>query len=533
MRITTLSLAFFLLHVPSVWAKEPNVLLFTIDSCRADRFGVYGYEKGTTPNIDAWAKTGSVFNRAYSVSAWTAPGLVSILSGLYPPTHGVNNRDQMGSPDLVTLQKILRKKGYRVPNLNFFTFAPYYLNLGLGGIEKEYFGSTEESPLINWLEKNVEPDAQAPFFVWFHTTIVHQPYRPAPEALPDTRKNLEKSPGIKAVLSGAIVPFGSTQFVDADKPILDLLYDEEVRRVDRFFGDVLELLKKGGELENTLIMLTADHGEELLDHGFVGHASTSLRAKLYEELIHIPLIISWPNNVPSGKFIDVPVSQVDIVPTVANLLDIQLTGQVAGVDLLSPIPKRSLYFESVIAGNQTPKNREKEWIRAVRREQYKYISTGEIYHLDSDPCERTNIAGQHPELSKNLSQELDSWFKETVELRMTLFNQGTQAVRQSRKDTCPRIFTPGDGSTLDYDVHTGALLFDWSGDMSTPYLIEYDIGEGDHHVEGKYQIEGNHQILGPLPKELWHDLKAWNPFKFRISPQGSEPCWSDWVTFYF
>ena len=106
-------------------------------------------------------------------------------------------------------------------------------------------------------------------------------------------------------------------------------------------------------------------------------------------------------------------------------------------------------------------------------------------------------------------------------------------MQQSRKDTCPRIFTPGDGSTLDYDVHTGALLFDWSGDMSTPYLIEYDIGEGDHHVEGKYQIEGNHQILGPLPKELWHDLKAWNPFKFRISPQGSEPCWSDWVTFYF
>ncbi len=533
MRLTTLFLAFLLFHTPSVWAKEANVLLFTIDSCRANRFGVYGYEKGTTPNIDAWARTGTVFGQAYSVSAWTAPGLVSILSGLYPPTHGINNRDQMGSPDLVTLPKIFREKGYRVPNLNFFTFAPYYLNLGLGEIAKDYFGSTEESTLLNWLEKNLGTDAQSPFFLWFHTTIVHQPYRPAPEALPDTRENLEKSPGIKAVLSGAIVPYGSTKFVEEDRAILDLLYDEEIRRVDRFFGDVLKLLKKSGELQNTLIILTADHGEELLDHGFVGHASTSLRAKLYEELIRIPLIISWPKTVPAGKVVNLPVSQIVIFPTVTQLLGVQLESPVAGIDLFSPIPKRPLFFESVIAGNQTPKNREKEWVRAVRKGRFKYISTGEIYDLQSDPGEKKNAADKHPELTRELDQELDGWLAETGELRASLFSRVPQAVRHTRTDSCPRIFTPGNGSTLDYDVHTGALLFDWSGDMTTAYLIQYDIGEGDHHVEGSYKIEGNHQIMGPLPRELWHDLKAWNPFRIRISPQDTEPCWSDWVTFYF
>jgi len=439
----------------------------------------------------------------------------------------------MGSPELVTLSKIFREKGYRVPNLNFFTFAPYYLNLGLGEIEKEYFGSTEESPLLNWLAKDLGTDSQPPFFLWFHTTIVHQPYRPAPETLPDTRENLEKSPGIKAVLSGAIVPFGSTQFVDADRAILDLLYDEEIRRVDRFFGDVIELLKRSGELENTLIILTADHGEELLDHDFVGHASTSLRAKLYEELIKIPLIISWPKTVPAGKVVNELVSQIDIFPTVTRLLDAQPKSPVAGVDLFSPIPERPLFFESVIAGNQTPKNREKEWVRAVRKGRYKYISTGEFYNLESDPGEKKDTADKHPELTKALGQELDNWLVETNGLKASTFNSLPQAVRQTGKGSCPRIFTPGNESTLDYDVHTGALLFDWSGDMSTPYLIEYDIGEGDHHVEGRYEIEGNHQILGPLPRELWHDLKAWNPFKIRISPQGTDPCWSDWVTFYF
>ena len=159
-----------------------NVLLFSADSCRADRFGCYGYGGSTTPNIDAWAKTGTIFTEAYSTSAWTAPGLASILTGLYPPTHGINNRDTAGTSGLMSLQKLLRERGYTVPNLNFFTFAPYYRNLGLGPIGNQYLTQTPGEEIGKWLKENAS--TSQPFFVWYHCTTIHQPYNPPENSSP-------------------------------------------------------------------------------------------------------------------------------------------------------------------------------------------------------------------------------------------------------------------------------------------------------------------------------------------------------------
>ncbi len=519
--------------VPSVLASRPNVVLFTIDSCRTDRFGTYGYERDTTPHIDQWSRTGTVFLNAYSVSAWTAPGLASLLTGLYPPVHGVNNRDRMGSPEMVTLPRIFRSLGYRVPNLNFFTFAPYYLNLGLGEIERQYFGEQEEEALRNWMEQNLEVRDDRPFFVWFHTTLVHQPYRPPPDQLPAPLSELEKRPGIRAAMRGAIVPLGSTEFEPGDQPYLDALYDAEVRRADRVFGNMIDFLRSRELLDSTLIILTADHGEELLDHGFIGHASTSLLAKLYEEIVRIPLIVSWPGRVPAGAVIGAPVSQIDLVPTVARLCDLEMPTGVQGMDLFQAGSDRPLFFESVIAGNQTPREREDEWIRAVRKGRWKYVSTGELYDLLLDPHERDNLAESKSALAARLRSLIDGWLSENRSLARELFPEGERLFQAEGPTRCPRIHTPGDGTRLDYDVHTGALLFDWRGDMATTYLIEYDIGRGDHHVAGVYEVEGNHQILGPFPRELWGDLRAWNPFRIRVSPKQTPLCWSDWVEFRF
>lgn len=512
---------------------EGNVLLFTIDSCRADRFGIYDSEGASTPNIDRWARTGTVFQNAYSVSAWTAPGLVSILSGLYPPTHGVNDRDRMGSPDLNTLVKIFREAGYDVPNLNFFTFAPYYRNLGLPSVDRQYFGRSEESPLINWLKGYAKDPEKKPFFTWFHTTIVHQPYRPTPDRLPDTIENLEKSPGIKAVLNGAIVPSGSTSFSPEDRKVLDTLYNAEVERVDTFFGEVLAILEDEGLLESTLVVLTADHGEELLDHGFVGHASTSLEAKLYEELVRIPLIFSWPGRVPEGGAVLEPASQVDILPTLLRLTKLDVETSTQGIDLFSLPEERPIYLESVIAGNQTPRDRGHIWKRGVRRGHYKYISTGELYDLKEDPGETNNLASAKPEVVTRLKDDLDRWLSDATSLGHKLFQEHHQVYTLPQGSPCPTIYTPENGKSLNYEIHTGALLFDWSGDVETAYEIEYDIGVGDHHVAGRYEVKGNHQLLGPFPRELWTNLKAWNPFKFRVSPKADVPCWSEWTEFNF
>ncbi|MGH9338771.1 MAG: sulfatase, partial [Acidobacteriota bacterium] len=245
--------------------------LFTVDSCRPDRFSLHGNARDTTPNIDSWAKGAVVYDNAFSVSSWTAPGLVSILTGLYPWQHGVDSRDRMVRPSTQTLPKVFRQAGYAVPNLNFFTFVSYYQGLGLGEIEREYFTDKDGDELLKWLDRN----GQQRFFVWYHTTTVHQPYNP-----PGGGASAEDSEGIAAVKRGAIVPKGSVKFVPSDRPVLLDLYDAEIENMDRFFGAVLAKLREKDLLDNTVIVLSADHGEELLEHGFVGHASTSLEAHL-------------------------------------------------------------------------------------------------------------------------------------------------------------------------------------------------------------------------------------------------------------
>ena len=515
-----------------------NVLLFTIDSCRADHFGCYGYSGNTTPNIDAWSQTGTLFQNSYSTSVWTAPGLLSILTGLDPPTHDVNNRDHMGSPDLLTLIKIFKGGGYQVPNLNFFTFAPYYRNLGLPDIDRDYFTTNPGDELLNWLQQNTGLSESKPMFVWYHTTLLHQPYNPHFRDLPAAKEKLQESPGIRAVMTGAIVPEGSTRFKPEDLPILNALYDAELRRIDCLFGKVLDLLKQKKLLEKTLVILTADHGEELLDHGFVGHASTSLRAKLYEELVRIPLILSWPGKIEADQKVLRRVNQTDLFPTILKLFEIKVPDPVQGQDLFGDSPQRPLFFESVIGGNQTTKEREGIWVRAVLKDSYKYIfrdgSIGELYNLRMDPGETVNLAEAKPQISQRLQAELNHWHQQARALRARIFSAAPEIFTASENVRCPGTFTPGNGKKLEYDIHTGHLLLDWSGDMDTTYVIEYDIGTGNHHVAGAYEVQGNHQLLGPIPRELWEEnLKAWNPFKIRVSPKSEEHCWSDWVAFNF
>ena len=512
-----------------------NLIIFSIDSCRADRFGIYGYTRDTSPNVDSWARTGTVFRNAYSTSAWTAPGLVSLLSGLYPATHEVNNRDRMGSPDLVTLPKLLRQWGYEVPNLNFFTFAPYYVNLGLEPVERRYFSRKPGDELLNWLTENLDSERTEPFFVFYHSTIVHQPYNPSDEDLPAPREELEKRPAIRAVLNGAIVPLGSTQFVAGDKEILDQLYDAEVRKVDLLFGSMLGILKDKGVLGVTLIVLTADHGEELLDHGFVGHASTSLRAKLYEELIRIPLVFSWPGHVPANRIEDGLASQIDVLPTVLSLLGWQPPDTVEGINLLAPeSTQRSLYFESIIAGNQTTKENEKLWVRAARKGHFKFITTEELYNLYTDPLERTNLVEVNSGLAGAMRADINAWVGASRQKAREIFQtQARLYVPRGKPTRCPAIQMPSDGSVLSYDNHTGAVLLQWRGDLRTEYLVQYDIGTGNHHVTGIFPVQGNHQLLGPLNPELWTNLKAWNPFKIRVSPRVPSTCWGEWVSFKF
>jgi len=193
---------------------------------------------------------------------------------------------------------------------------------------------------------------------------------------------------------------------------------------------------------------------------------------------------------------------------------------------------RPLYFESVVAGNQTTREREKTWIRGAIDRGYKYISTGELYDLEKDPSEKNNLIKARASVAARLEADVGKWLSASRQRHDLLFPPESKPAPPDQSEA-PTIFTPENGKKLDYDVHTGMLLFDWSGDMETTYLVEYDIGVGDHHVAGLYETQGNHQLLGPLGRELWGNLKAWNPFRIRVSRKTDPPVWSPWTTFEF
>ncbi|HSR50834.1 MAG TPA: sulfatase/phosphatase domain-containing protein, partial [Acidobacteriota bacterium] len=277
--------------------------------------------------------------------------------------------------------------------------------------------------------------------------------------------------------------------------------------------------------------------EELLDHGFVGHASTSLHARLYEEFIHIPLVVAWPGQLPQGKRDRRLASQVDIFPTLLRQMGWEIPGFVQGHDLLSPPPlERTLFFQSVIAGNQTTKEREHLWVYGLHNGRFKYIEGEdgpELYDLKNDPSEVQNLAPERPARVKALAGRLQEWRERSGELAGEIFASRPQVHTSAKAESCPVIYTPGEDERLKWDTHTGSLLFDWSGDLDTEYVVEYDIGTGDHHIAGTHEVEGNHQLLGPFPSEIWVTLKDWNPVKIRVSPKTQPRCWSEWRTFKF
>ena len=157
-------------------AKEdlPNILLFTIDASRPDHFGCYGYNRNTTPNIDKLAREGVLFTQAFSQSAWTTPGMISIFTSLYPPAHGVDAKDRTLKDDILTLPKVLKKNGYVVPVLPKFVDIPNYWHLGFEVVDKEQFQAEEGEDLLKLLEAYKDQR----FFIWYHYHGLHLPYNP-------------------------------------------------------------------------------------------------------------------------------------------------------------------------------------------------------------------------------------------------------------------------------------------------------------------------------------------------------------------
>ena len=326
-----------------------------------------------------------------------------------------------------------------MPVLPKFVDIPNYWHLGFDVVDKERFSGEEGEDLLKLLEAYKDQR----FFIWYHYHGLHLPYNPQnpydkifqEDIFSDISADTE---AISVVKKKSVIKNNSVNFNSTDRKIVVALYDGQVKQLDDYMGQLTEKMKKWGILDNTVIIITSDHGEELFEHGFVGHASTSLNAKLHDEIIHIPLIIWWPKKV-KHRVVDELAQQIDIMPTILDMLGLPPSEGLQGYSLLPSIQDKSannlrpVFCETILGGYQSTKEMEEIRLRCIRTKEWKLIYTNtptrnvssgglddgkyELYNLSNDPKEERNIFENHPEVAKELKKKLFQWIETTTSKR--------------------------------------------------------------------------------------------------------------------
>lgn len=294
----------------------PNILLITIDTLRADHLSTYGYSRLTSPHLDRLARQGVQFDNAYTVVPLTGPSHASIMTSLYPQQHGlqINGMHMTDHPKPITLALILRRFGY---STGAFVSA-WPLKKGITGLGRGFqvynqkfsyhykvVNAARTSEQVNqaaipWLRKH----HRGPFFMWVHYFDCHAPYD-----LHDQYEDLPYNP------AAHVAQTAGHPEADAETTRRIQAYDSEIAYTDHYVGALLDELSSLKIDGKTLVIVMADHGESLGEHGYVGHGN-----ELYQGIVHIPLIISYPGVFPEGARVSNDVSSLDVTPTVLDLL---------------------------------------------------------------------------------------------------------------------------------------------------------------------------------------------------------------------
>jgi arylsulfatase len=419
-------------------AARPSVLLVTVDTLRPDHLKAYGYGRDTSPHIDALARRGVLFRTAITAAGRTVQSFPSILTGVYPMVHGLRYEGQSheilaGRP---TLTRALRDAGYDA-------FAVTQgLNVGLhrdfesGHYDPDVYldprGNRVHVPTRNdreasrkaaqWLRNRREKDR--PFFLWVRYNAPHWPYdAPTPYGErfdPGYRGahtfNQEAAPGVER---GDII-FGRTRLPAREVEHAVAHYDGEIAYADRALGDLLEAIEGLGLGERTLVVLTSDHGESLGEHDyFFEHG-----AYLYDPSVKVPLVVSYPAALPSGRVIEGQARTIDILPTVLDLAGVAIPEGIQGVSLVgrmrggTAVDGLLAYAES--GRNFYPENPRQhldgvagKW-RMMRSDRFKLVliprrpePIRELYDLASDPGETVNVLHRFPREAAALEAALE------------------------------------------------------------------------------------------------------------------------------
>ena len=371
-----------LVGCPDRTERPRNVLLVSIDTLRADRIGCYGHENAGTPTLDALAARGVRFADAMAPSPTTAATHASLLSGLDPLRHRVRHNALFALPaDVTTVTERLAEQGFRTGGfVGSIVLAKRY---GLArGFESYTWPEPRSGPELFYLGERPATDVNrdalawldtvgdAPFFLFVHYMEPHAPYRP-PE--PERAR------------------------FPQDR------YQGEIAAADRALGELLSAVEQRGRLRDTLVIVVADHGESLGEHGELTHGIF-----LYQSTLHVPLIAAGP-GVPPATVVETPVSLVDVTPSVL---------EATGLDSDATLDGRSLW-PAMTGGTQTDRGLYAEtfiprydhgWseLRALRRGSMKYVQAprAELYALDRDPDETESRIESQPENAREMAADL-------------------------------------------------------------------------------------------------------------------------------
>ena len=451
-----------------------HIILYVLDALRADHLGCYGYARDTSPNIDAIAKDGILFENCYTATTWTRPVAASLLTGVYPAVHQTRNRSEMFATSLLRLPALLGQAGFKTAG--FTTMGNIAGNIGFNRGFDQYI-DIYKSPeilrkrqrldpvaaamvhaqgeeivlplaedinpyLLNWLDENSANDTFS--FVW--SIQPHVPYNAPPKYRKFSPKMLSRSnEGQQDDIRGAN---------EGDRARLINLYDDEIVYNDACLGRIVNHLKTKKLYDDTAIFIIGDHGEAFYEHGvyFHGHAP-------YEEVVHVPLIVKLPKGVHAGARVKGLAALVDLLPTIAEVAKVELPAdnRVQGKNLLPLAAGKTGSVRQYVFSDTQALDIHNRYL-SVRDAQYKYIRVdrpkrdgrtllttikhvferGLLFHillkprhflrtyfrrenellfdLVADPFEQINLLRQQPAEANRLRLILDEWMQENERL---------------------------------------------------------------------------------------------------------------------
>jgi len=408
-------------------ARGPSIVLVLIDTLRADYLGTYGFAGDVSPRIDRFAQEAIVFENAFSQAPWTKPSIATLFTSLHPKQHGVSAHGSQFLTETgaelrasalprraLTLAEGLRRAGYETAA---FVANPW-IRQGLGFAQgfdtfEEETGATPvfaDAILAKARKWLAERSSEKPFFLYLHFMDIHGPYDPPADdvrAVQDSgslgarralrREELDRRRGYLMKAPWTTRPEGRRLETWRGR------YAAGVRALDREIGGFLDDLAARGLLDDSVVVITSDHGEELLDHGDFDHGNT-----LYDEQIHVPLVVRLPGGAGGGRRVDDVVGLIDVMPTLLGLAGSEVSPKLAGRDLGVLLEGKSFAGSEIAISAGVKRRPELESVRTRTHKLVRDGKTGEtaLFDLAADPGESRDLSATAPQVRAALEKAL-------------------------------------------------------------------------------------------------------------------------------